>query len=415
MASTTTLALRTNVGLAALAIFAMGFCQQTSTTQQPSPGQQTTPAPQQPLDPKAVQAEKQHQADIQNDIEVGKKAAAETEKEVKLSTNAEYQARVQRIGGDIAAIADVTKVKALWGDNRLNPFQYTYKVIKGDDVNAFSLPGGHVYVYEGLMKQVESDDELAGVLAHETAHAAFRHVAQLERDESRMMNFSLPLILAAILLGRGSAANVGVPGVQLMGQALASGWSVKAEEAADYGGLQYMEKSKYDPSGMLTFMERLAVDEKIGLNYNWGIYRDHPPGRERAEALEHYIEGAGIPIRRSKVTTSFRVTMKPGDHGNVALYFGTKGLVSLGGPDAIKRADAAVDTLNQFFDSTPEMFELQAGSDGRVLYRGRTLLQLTPEDSAVGDDRLDSPQVEALKNMRAALFNLGFHVWASHD
>ncbi len=386
--------------LAAISLFAAGFCQPQS------------PAPQTTQDTKA---EKQHQADIANDVEVGKKAAEDTEKQMKLSTNADYQARVQRIGADIAAIADVTKVKALWGDNRLNPFSYTYKVIQGQDVNAFSLPGGHVYVFEGLMKEIESDDELAGVLAHETAHAAFRHVAQLERDEQRMMNFSLPAILAAILLGRGSAASVGVPGVQLLNQAVVSGWSVKAEEAADYGGLQYLMKSKYDPTGMLTFMERLAADEKIGLNYNWGIYRDHPPGRERAESLMNYIQKAGLPIRRSKVTTSYRVTMRPIDHGTIPIYFGNKSLVSLGGPDAAKRASEAVVTLNQFFDATPEMFELQGGPEGKILWKGKTLLQLAPEDASSDGDHLDSVQESTLKNMRTAIFNLGFHVWASHD
>jgi predicted Zn-dependent protease len=397
-----------------VAVLACGLLSAIASCQQiPPPNHQVTDAS--GTLTKISQADKQHENDIQNDIEVGRRAAEETEKQLKLSTNSDYQARVQRIGEVIASIADTTQVVALWGDTRLNPFKYTYKVIQGKDVNAFSLPGGHIYVYEGLMKEIESDDELAGVLAHETAHAAFRHVAQLERDQQRMQNFTLPAILAAILIGHGSAANVGVPGAQLLSQALASGWSVKAEEAADYGGLQYLMKSHYDATGMLTFMERLAADEKIGLNYNWGIYRDHPPGKERAESLLHYIQAAGLPVRRSKVTTSYRVTEVPGHNGTVDLLFGPKPLVTIGGPDAQQRADAAVLSLNDFFDATPEMFELQAGSDGKILWRGRTIVQLSRSDIADGGSRTDDLQDATIKNIRVALFNLGFHVWASHE
>lgn len=364
---------------------------------------------------KQAQAEKQHQADIQSDIDSGKKAAEAAEKELKLSTNADYQARVQRVGADIAAVADSYHAVASWGDKRFNKFDYTYKVIQGEDVNAFSLPGGHVYVFEGLMKQIESDDELAGVLAHETAHAAFRHVAQLQKDEQRMMNISLPAILAAILLGHGSAANVALPGVQLLNQATMSGWSVKAEEAADYGGMQYMLKSHYDPTGMLTFMERLATDEKLGGNWDWGIYRDHPPGKERAESLTHYIQQAGIPIRRSKVTTSFRVTVRPGENGAVQLLFGTRRIVALGGSDAIKRADAAEVAMNRFFDATPEMFELQSDRNGTIFWKAQPLLKLTEEDAEANGKRLSELEDSTMRNMRTALFNLGFHVWASHE
>ena len=363
---------------------------------------------------KQIQAEKQHQNDIQNDVDLGRKAAEETEKELKLSTNAAYQARVQRIGADIAAIAQTNQVNVLWGDRRLNRFDYTFKVVQGEDVNAFSLPGGHIYVFEGLMKQIQSDDELAGVLAHETSHAAFRHVAQLQKDQAKMMNISLPAILAALLLGHGSAANFAIPGIQLMTTAQVNGWSVKAEEAADYGGMQYMIKSHYDPTGMLTFMERLAAEEKLGANYNWGIYRDHPPGRERAESLQHYMEEAHVKIRRSRVTSSYRVNVHPGEHGTVVLDFGDKPLIALGGPDALKRADAEAEILDEFFDATPEMFELQEGPNYSLLWNNKTILALTQEDADANGARLADLQELAIKNFRIALYNLGFHVWAAH-
>jgi predicted Zn-dependent protease len=387
-------------------------------SQTPAQTPATTPvstAPATPLSKKDEADEKQHEANIASDIAQGLKASAEVEKQFKLSTNQEYQARVQRIGAEIAAIANAgPHWNVLWGDHHLSKFTYTYKVLKSDDVNAFSLPGGHIYVYEGLMNQIESDDELAGVLGHETAHAAFRHVATLEHDSEKVNMITLPLILASLLVGGGAAASTIVPLASLGGQTIASGWSVRAEEAADYGGMQFLIKSKYDPTGMLTFMERLAAEEKLGPNIDWGIYRDHPPSEERADTLTRYITQAGLPIRRSHVTTSFRVTLHPSDNGTVQLDFGTRPIVAFGGSEALTRADVEVPLLNSFFDSSPELYEVQAGPGGNLLWRGRPLLTLTKEDADAAGLPMDQFQQKTLHQFQIAMFNLGFHVWSTH-
>ncbi|HTQ09241.1 MAG TPA: M48 family metalloprotease, partial [Fimbriimonadaceae bacterium] len=163
---------------------------QTATPVQ-KPGQTPPPAQTQ-----LSKEEIQHQKDLENDIAVGKKACVEIEKVEKLSDNKEYQDRVSRIGQQLAAIARTTPVEVYWGDKRLNKFDYTFKVLKGDDVNAFTLPGGFVYVYEGLIKYVQSDDELAAVLAHEICHAEQRHYAQLVKEQSKITAPGLIAILA---------------------------------------------------------------------------------------------------------------------------------------------------------------------------------------------------------------------------
>jgi beta-barrel assembly-enhancing protease len=410
--------------LAYVGLLSAGYQNPVGTTVQ-APALSTGSAPGQtpqspPLTPEEQKEEARHEADVKSDIEEGKKYAAEAEKQYKLSTNKEYQDRVARVGADIAAVASKTKIIALWGDKHFSKFDYTYKVIQGDDVNAFSLPGGHIYVFEGLMKQIESDDELAGVLGHETAHAALRHVATLEHNEERLDMVSLPALLAAILIGSRSTnsynagPNILLPGIQSGAQAIRSGWSVSAETAADYGGFQYLLKTKYDPSGMLTFMERLAEDERLGLAFDWGIYRDHPPGKERAEALVHYMSEAGLPLRRSKVTTSFRVSMKPADSGKVLLSFGQRPLVALGGSEALTRADKLVTELNAFFDATPELFEVQAGPSGTITWNGAPIIQLSQDDIAGTTLSVSALRDQTLQSVRMSLFNLGFHVWASH-
>ena len=399
--------------LPALLAISGAYLQVPPAAQAPPVSSTAQPAP--VLSQKQAADAKQHQANVDSDIAEGKRDVEQVEKQYKLSTNKEYQARVSRIGAEISAIANAgPHWNVLWGDHHLSKFDYTYRVIQGDDVNAFSLPGGHVYVFEGLMKQIESDDELAGVLGHETAHAAFRHVATLERDATKVNMISLPLILASLLLSGGAAAPAIVPLTSLGGQAVVSGWSVKAEEAADYGGMQFLLKSKYDPTGMLTFMERLAADEKLGANIDWGIYRDHPPSEERAETLTRYMNEAGVPIRRSRVTTSFRVSIHPSDNGTVQLDFGTRPIVALAGTDAITRADQAVLALNAFFDATPELYQLQEGPGGSLVWQGRPLIVLTPADATAAGVTVDQLQEKTAHQMQIAMFNLGFHVWATH-
>lgn len=350
-----------------------------------------------------------HKADLQRDIELGKKYTAEVEKEYKKSENAEMIARVGKIGSEIASIALSYNAKTTWGDKRLNPLPYQFTVLKGDDVNAFSLPGGYIYVFEGLLKFVESDDELAGVLAHEISHASFRHIATMERESRKLEAITLPAILIAILAG-GEAGGAVVTGVQLGTTAMGSGWSVKAEESADYGGLQYMQQSHYKPVAMLTMLEKLAQKDKVTDSIDWGILRTHPPSRDRAEAMLERFQGAGVPIRRSQVAPSFAVQMKTGD-GGVELWFGKTKLATFGGDGAVDRAEQAQAKLNEFLDTVPGLFEVDADASGAVLGRRQRLFSFTGEDAASQKTALSALAKEAADGVKKAIFALNMKIW----
>lgn len=386
----------------------------TTVAQTPPPAPAQNPpakaAPPQ-KETKEQKAERQHQEDLKHDTEMGAKYAADADKQYKASTNADYNARVQKIGKIIADIANKTPIDVLWGDKRLNPFNYTFKVIQGDDVNAFSLPGGTIYVYEGLLREIESDDELAGVLAHEVAHASERHVATLQHEQTKLQNVSLPLVLLAILTGgaSGAAGAIGVGGLVM--QATGSGWSVKAEESADYGGFQYLRKSPYDPTGMLTFMEKLARKNMLTDSIDWGIYKTHPPSQERAQTLTAYMKKAGIPIRRSRVAASYRASTQDGIGGTVDVRFGGKTLVTFAGADAKARATAAAQKISDFFDETPALFELKQGADGVIKGGDTALFQITAADSSAVGMTLEQTQAKAFKAVQVAMFSTGARVW----
>lgn len=350
------------------------------------------------------QSEK-HNAEIQKDVELGKEYAKEIEKSIKLSEDKVKLDRLERIGKELAEIARNTQVDATWGDSRLSKFDYVFKVVEDKDVNAFSVPGGFIYVHSGLMDNAESDDELAGVVAHEIAHAAHRHLITLSRERNKVDMFTLPLLLAAIL-GKSKEAGTLVITQQLISTALTSGWSVKAEMDADNAGLQYLVKSKYNPVGLLTFMERLAFQERNAPNFDWGIQRTHPPSRERVSALKKGLSNADVPILRSAVTTSFRVKSTQ-EEGGVRLSFGEVSLFKLRGLDAPERAGEILPLLNQFFDSTPQLFVVRV--DGpRVLWNNKVLVEFDVKDgNGVSPEQLAK---DAQANIKKALFSLTYRI-----
>ena len=117
------------------------------------------------------------------EVKLGRMNAEENDRQVKLITDSKILERVNRIGSELARIANNYPIPASWGSSQLKPFRYTFKVVDDKDVNAYSLPGGFIYVHKGLIDAVRSDDELAGVLAHEIAHAAHHHVLKLLREQ----------------------------------------------------------------------------------------------------------------------------------------------------------------------------------------------------------------------------------------
>jgi beta-barrel assembly-enhancing protease len=358
-------------------------------------------------------ADKRHQADIDKDIEMGRKYTEIVEKEYKLSTDQDHIERVNRIGGHLAEVANRTPVRVSWGDSRLSPFPYEFKVLEGEDINAFSLPGGFIYVYDGLLTSTDGDDELAGVLAHEIAHASLRHIATFQREQSRLSTWTLPAVIAAIILG-GETGHGVLMGSQLLTQANASGWHINAEKAADYAGLQYMIKSDYNPVAMLTMMERLARNERFRASTmrTLGIFQTHPLSRDRADALTAHLKDLGIPIKRSLASTVYRVDLRDLPNGAVEAWFDGRKLYTFGGSNARARSEEAAKKLNDFFDQVPELFEVQSREADVILGRRLPLLKIEPEDvAAVGASSMEELNRNTINSIKSVLYLLAYRIW----
>ena len=186
---------------------------------------------------------------------------------------------VMKEGPAVAALGEMTqRMTAQIPDS---PYKFEVTVVKSDVVNAFALPGGYVVVFTGLMKKAESGEEVAGVLSHELNHVLQRH--GLERIVK-----SLGLMTVVAIVFGNQQGLVGMM-KQLGVELFTLKFGREQETEADLTGLQLLQRAKIDPSGMITFFERLS--EKDQGRMEW--LSTHPMSAARADRLK--AELAALP------------------------------------------------------------------------------------------------------------------------
>lgn len=329
--------------------------------------------------------------DAKAEIKIGRKAAAEVEKAHKLTADPQVVERVTKIGEAVAKVANSVEVKASYGSAEIKQFQYTFKVLDEEDVNAFSLPGGFVYVHEGLLDYVQSDHELAGVIAHEVAHASHHHMVRLLKEQSKL-DSHIALVLLAGMLGNADTADLGniLIGAQLVRIARVSGYGQKAEADADSTAVAYMIKAGYNPVGLLTFMERLARDYATKPQVDMGIFQTHPPSRDRAREIVSRMKALGLPIKRREVTNAIKATAELVTSEGQPIMQVKLGNDILFEPAPIadkltsqQRAEVIVTKVNQFLDSEPPLREIRLSRNRKaVLAAAEPVIVVTDEDAA---------------------------------
>jgi len=336
-----------------------------------------------------------------NEVKLGADAAAQVAKEYKLSDNAADLKRVREIGARIAeavnkaAATDADgkplspprcKFEVLYGSPIITPFEYKFDIIEDKDVNAFCVPGGHVYVYRGLLDFVQSDDELALVLAHECTHAAHHHMVYLLKKQAALQNAEAIALLATIVSGAKSADVFNIQrGLMLLEIARVNGYGVQAERDADTGAVHYALAAGYNPVGLLTFMERMARQPEL---IDWGIYRSHPLDAERVAATKRLLSKLGVSINRRAVTKaiSAEVRTEKIDGADVPEVVISDQVVYRPAPTHSKTsaqlAQEAADRINAALDSDVRMHELRLDTTAAaVSARGEVLIQVSEADA----------------------------------
>lgn len=179
-------------------------------------------------------------------------------KSAPLSTNATGKAMVVRVGKKIAAATE-QYLKANGLSSELSNFAWEFNLVKDNQVNAFCMPGGKIVVYEGLLKLVSSDDELAVVVGHEVAHAVAKH--SNERMSQQLMTQYGAQILTQALSNKSAAIQKAGSTIYGLGAqyGLTLPFSRKHESEADYMGLIFMTMAGYDPNVAITFWQKMSA------------------------------------------------------------------------------------------------------------------------------------------------------------
>jgi hypothetical protein len=221
-----------------------------------------------------------------SEIRMGRQYAAEIEKSTRFITDQTITEYVNRIGQNIVKNSDC-KV----------PF--TIKVIDSDEINAMALPGGFFYVNSGLILNADEEAELAGVMAHETAHVCAHHAAREMTRANYAQLGTIPLIFIGGWTGYGiyEAASIGVPITFLH-------FSREFEAQADYLGVQYMYRAGYDPQAFISFFEKVQALEKRKPGLVAKTFSDHPQTPDRIEHSQEEIAHILPAKDQYTVTTS---------------------------------------------------------------------------------------------------------------
>ncbi len=218
-----------------------------------------------------------------DEIEIGRLAAGEIEKSSLLVEQESVVKYIDALGQTLAR------------NSARRGIAYTFKVLDSPEVNAFALPGGFVYLNRGLIEAARSEDELAGVLAHEIGHIVARHGAD------QAVRFGLAqggLGALGTLLGRGTSGSMAKMAAEMVTTGVFMRFSREAERQADQLGARMLHDAGFDPRAMISFFDTLASVEKSQPNVVQKFFASHPSPAERSENV-------------SALIAAFKATSKP--------------------------------------------------------------------------------------------------------
>jgi predicted Zn-dependent protease len=206
---------------------------------------------------------------------------------------------------------------------------FHYFVIKDTTINAFAVTGGYVFFNAGLVLATENESELAGVMAHETAHITQHHIARMLADQSRQSLTTAAAMIGAILLGALGGGGQAVEGGIVAAQGLAVQHQINFtrdnEWEADRVGIGYLAGAGFDPYGMGEMFDTMARHGGLAQTYIPAMLIDHPVDSERI--AEQRSRAGQFPPRTGNDSQSYelirervRVLTATGDTDLAAQY-----------------------------------------------------------------------------------------------
>ena len=211
--------------------------------------------------------------DTPSEVLLGKRIDYQIRKEYNPYPDNRVQQRARMLGEDVAKVCE------------RKDLVYHFLVLQSKknkkEVNAFSTPGGYVYIFKDLMDEA-NDDELIGVIAHEIGHIAAKHA--VKRLQTTM---GYDILMSLILRGENTASIKQMMGI--VSNLVMLGYSRKDELQADRLAVRYTFKSGYDPDGLVTFMNKLKEIHRDDSPAILSFLRTHPPHEQREQLLRQEI------------------------------------------------------------------------------------------------------------------------------
>jgi len=229
--------------------------------------------------------------------ELGKKLMFHVRKHYVIIEDPSIANYVDKIGQHIVAQLPTT------------PFDFRFYVLEEEVYNAFAGPGGYIFINGGLLAAMESEEELAGILAHEVAHVLSRHISKRMKQAKKIGLVTLAGILAGIFLGGGADATGAIAsGSMATGQSLALKYSREHETEADQVGMKYLTQAGYGGEGLLRILEEIRSKRWFGPKEMPSYLSTHPAIEARMAYLDTWIQThpEGAQSVRPKDPTEFR-------------------------------------------------------------------------------------------------------------
>ncbi|MGQ9617880.1 MAG: M48 family metallopeptidase [Candidatus Aminicenantia bacterium] len=210
------------------------------------------------------------------EIEQGKGFAKEIESKIELLNDPYVESYISKIGLSI--------IRTYKRQELVSDYDFQFKIVNSNEVNAFATMGGQIWVNRGLIEKADSEEEIAGVIAHEIGHVAGRHISQ---QISRQL-----LIIGIVALALSSVKDEDLKRVVQVGGGAYLFFSTLRfsrdnEREADYIAIQMLHHNGYNPIGLKNFFQKLLERKKGGLELTF--LSTHPTTEERVMNIEYYI------------------------------------------------------------------------------------------------------------------------------
>ena len=215
---------------------------------------------------------------VEQDVRIGQQAALEVPKQMPVIRHPQVQAFLDRVTNRLTAQPEAGN------------FPYSMGIVYDPSINAFAFPGGVMFVHTGLITAAESEDQVAGVLAHEVAHVALRHgMANMVRAQKMQLGAGIAGALAGIFLG-GAAGQLAQMGIGFGAQSILLKNSRDAETEADLLGTRMMNRAGYNPIEMARFFEKLEAEMQAAGGGPLEFFSNHPSPGNRVRNVEQEIQ-----------------------------------------------------------------------------------------------------------------------------